>query len=58
VGTTGAERIIDEFMAAWERADVDELLDYFSEDAVWHRFPCDTPATTPTGCALKPGGTA
>ena len=33
--TTEAERIVDRFLAAWERGDVDEPLDYFTDDAVW-----------------------
>jgi limonene-1,2-epoxide hydrolase len=39
MATTEAEQIVTRFVAAWERADVDELLDYFSEDAVWVRGP-------------------
>jgi uncharacterized protein (TIGR02246 family) len=39
MGTTEAEQIVTRFVAAWERHDVDELLDYFSEDAVWVRGP-------------------
>jgi ketosteroid isomerase-like protein len=39
MGTTEAEQIVTRFVAAWERADVDELLDYFAEDAVWHPIP-------------------
>jgi limonene-1,2-epoxide hydrolase len=34
-----AERIVNRFLAAWERADVDELLDYFSDDARWQPGP-------------------
>ena len=37
--TTEAERIVGRFLAAWERADVDELLDYFADDAVWQPGP-------------------
>jgi limonene-1,2-epoxide hydrolase len=39
MATTEAEQIVNRFVAAWERADVDELLDYFAEDAVWHPMP-------------------
>jgi limonene-1,2-epoxide hydrolase len=39
MATTEAERVVDRFVAAWERGDVDELLDFFSEDAVWHSMP-------------------
>jgi limonene-1,2-epoxide hydrolase len=41
MGTTEAEQIVTRFVAAWERADVDELLDYFAEDAVWHPIPME-----------------
>ena len=34
-----ADQIVTRFVAAWERADVDELLGYFAEDAVWHPIP-------------------
>ncbi|OBB17279.1 hypothetical protein A5662_05865 [Mycobacteriaceae bacterium 1482268.1] len=30
---------MDRFLAAWERADVDELLDFFADDAEWHPGP-------------------
>jgi len=36
---TEAEQIVTRFVAAWERADVEELLDYFADDAVWHPMP-------------------
>jgi limonene-1,2-epoxide hydrolase len=36
---TGAEQVIDRFLAAWERADVDELLAFFADDAVWQPGP-------------------
>jgi limonene-1,2-epoxide hydrolase len=36
---TEAEQVVSRFVAAWERGDVDELLDYFTEDAIWHPMP-------------------
>jgi limonene-1,2-epoxide hydrolase len=39
MGTTEAEQIVTRFVASFERHDVDELLDYFSEDAVWRPGP-------------------
>ena len=39
MGTTEAEKIVTRFVASWERHDVDEVLDYFSEDAVWRPGP-------------------
>jgi limonene-1,2-epoxide hydrolase len=37
--TTEAEKIVSQFIGAFERNDVDELVDYFSDDAVWHPGP-------------------
>jgi ketosteroid isomerase-like protein len=31
-----AARVVDGFLGAWERADVDELLEFFTDDAEWH----------------------
>jgi limonene-1,2-epoxide hydrolase len=39
--TSDAEQVVVRFVAAWERGDVDELLDFFSEDAVWHAMPME-----------------
>ena len=39
MATTEAEQIVSRFVAAWERADVDEMLAYFADDAVWHPMP-------------------
>jgi limonene-1,2-epoxide hydrolase len=39
VATTEAEQVVSRFVGAWERADVDELLAYFTDDAVWHPMP-------------------
>lgn len=33
------EKLIEAFIAAWSRLDVDELLDYFTEDGVYHNMP-------------------
>ncbi|MCP4754641.1 MAG: limonene-1,2-epoxide hydrolase [Proteobacteria bacterium] len=33
------ERIIREFVAAWSRLDVDELLGYFTEDGTYYNMP-------------------
>jgi limonene-1,2-epoxide hydrolase len=37
--TEAAEQIVTRFVEAWERADVDELPEYFADDAVWHPMP-------------------
>lgn len=31
--------IIRDFCAAWSRLDVDEIVDYFTEDGVYHNMP-------------------
>ena len=39
MATTDAEQIVNRFVGAWEHNDVDELLEYFTDDAVWHPMP-------------------
>ena len=36
-----SERLIRDFCEAWSRKDIDELLGYFTEDAVYHNIPVD-----------------
>jgi limonene-1,2-epoxide hydrolase len=38
-----AATVIDRFVAAWPRKDVDELMSFFSEDAVYENVPIDPP---------------
>jgi len=38
------EKLVTEFCEAWSRRDVDELLTFFTEDAVYHNMPM-TPLT-------------
>ena len=45
--TSEAAQIIDRFVEAWDRGDVDELLDYFTDDAVWHPMPTEPAAGKP-----------
>jgi limonene-1,2-epoxide hydrolase len=33
------EKIVLDFLAAWPRANVDELMSYFAPDAVYHNVP-------------------
>lgn len=33
--------LITEFCAAWEKGDYDALLEYFTDDAVYHNIPVD-----------------
>ncbi len=37
--STEPERVVSEFCAAWSRRDIDELLGYFTDDAVYHNMP-------------------
>jgi limonene-1,2-epoxide hydrolase len=34
-----AETVVRDFCAAWSRRDIDELLGYFTHDAVYHNIP-------------------
>jgi limonene-1,2-epoxide hydrolase len=33
------ERLVREFCAAWSRRDIDELLAFFTDDAIYHNMP-------------------
>jgi limonene-1,2-epoxide hydrolase len=35
------EKIVREFLAAWPRKKLDELMSYFTDDAVYHNIPVD-----------------
>jgi limonene-1,2-epoxide hydrolase len=35
------EKLVRDFCAAWSRSDVDELLSYFTDDAVYHNIPME-----------------
>lgn len=35
------ETLIRDFCAAWERRDMDEILGFFTDDAVYHNIPMD-----------------
>jgi limonene-1,2-epoxide hydrolase len=37
--TTSAEQVVRDFCAAWSRRDADELLAFFTDDAVYHNIP-------------------
>jgi limonene-1,2-epoxide hydrolase len=39
--TPAPERLVLDFCAAWARRDIDELLGYFTDDAVYHNVPID-----------------
>jgi limonene-1,2-epoxide hydrolase len=34
-----AESIVNEFCKAWARLNVDQIMDFFSDDAVYHNIP-------------------
>ena len=38
---TDAEKIVTDFCNAWPRKNVDELLAFFTDDAVYHNIPLD-----------------
>ena len=38
---TDAEKIVTEFCNAWPRKNVDELLGFFTDDAVYHNIPLE-----------------
>jgi limonene-1,2-epoxide hydrolase len=38
-GTMNAERVVLDFLAAWPRGDIDELMSFFAPDAVYHNIP-------------------
>lgn len=38
------EQVVNDFIAAWGRLDVDELMKFFADDAVYHNIPM-RPAT-------------
>ncbi len=38
---TDSEKVINQFCKAWERKNLDELMGYFAEDAVYHNIPME-----------------
>lgn len=38
---TDAEKVVTEFCNAWPRKNVDELLAFFTDDAVYHNIPLE-----------------
>jgi|SRR5580765_3258502 len=41
MATTEAERVVDRMLRAYERGDVDEMMECFTEDAVYHAMPIE-----------------
>ena len=39
--TMNAEDLVREFCEAWSRRNIDELLNFFTDDAVYHNMPID-----------------
>ena len=37
--STSAERVVTDFLAAWERGNIDEIMSFFAADAVYHNIP-------------------
>ncbi len=38
---TDAEKVVTDFCNAWPRKNIDELLGFFTEDAVYHNIPME-----------------
>ena len=38
---TDAEKVVSEFCNAWPRKNIDELLGFFTDDAVYHNIPME-----------------
>jgi len=38
---TDAEKVVNEFCNAWPRKNIEELLAFFSDDAVYHNIPME-----------------
>jgi len=36
---SSAERVVTNFLAAWERGNIDEIMSFFSADAIYHNIP-------------------
>jgi limonene-1,2-epoxide hydrolase len=41
MGTTAPIDVVRAFCAEWERGDVDAIIGYFTDDAVYHNIPLD-----------------
>ena len=39
---TDAEKVVTEFCNAWPRKNIEELLAFFTDDAVYHNIPLDS----------------
>jgi limonene-1,2-epoxide hydrolase len=39
--STDAEEVVNRFLAAWQSDDVEKVLAFFADDAVWHNMPMD-----------------
>src|SRR5260370_20660976 len=38
---TDAEKVVNEFCNAWPRKNIEEILGFFTEDAVYHNIPME-----------------
>ena len=41
------EKIVNDLFAAWTRLDLDAIMGYFAEDAVWDNVPMARPRAKP-----------
>ncbi len=47
--------LVTQFCAAWVRMDIDELLEYFADDAVYHNIPMEAANGKPAIAQLLKG---
>ncbi len=38
---SSSEQVVREFCAAWERRDIDEIVGFFTDDAIYHNIPTE-----------------
>src|SRR5437870_5618694 len=50
------ESVVRDFCAAWSRRNVDELLGYFTADAVYHNMPVEPMTNDPARITIRRGG--
>ena len=41
MSNTEAEQLVDRFLATWPRGDVEEMLAFFADDAMYHNIPLE-----------------
>jgi limonene-1,2-epoxide hydrolase len=36
-----AEHVVNQFLATWPRGDIEEMLGFFADDAIYHNIPLE-----------------